>query len=64
MTLKCKLKEILSDRNLDQRKLARAAGVSDSTITNMVNNKIPRLDNAQFVAKALMLTTDDIWEFN
>jgi len=44
MEIKCKLKEILKERGISQRDLARDLGLTVSTVFRLVNNKFTKID--------------------
>jgi len=63
MKIKCNIKEILEAKDKDYSWLAKEANVSNSTITNMVQQKYksPGLGNALKVAMALEADFFTVW---
>jgi len=57
-----KLKEILEDRCMTQRKLSDKTGISEITISRYVNGKrTPNVREAMLIARALNVSVDTIW---
>lgn len=63
MQIKCKLKQILRERNLSYGKFSDMCGVNTVSINSYCNEySIPVLYNAYVIADALDLKVTDIWE--
>ncbi len=57
-----KLKDILEDRCMTQRKLSDKTGISEITISRYVNGKrTPNVREAMLIARALNVSVDTIW---
>lgn len=63
--LKSRLKVILAERNLQQQDLIRLMKypVANSTMSNIVNGTIPKLETASDIARALGMLIEEIWVF-
>ncbi|SFT03970.1 helix-turn-helix transcriptional regulator [Marininema halotolerans] len=62
MRIKCKLKVILAELDMDHGDLAKKAMVSSSNISLLVNNKsLPSLPVAYRIGQALNLPIEEIW---
>ncbi|TMV49332.1 helix-turn-helix transcriptional regulator [Paenibacillus mesophilus] len=63
--LKSKLKVILAERNMQQQDLLKLMTypVANSTMSNIVNGTIPKLETASDIAKALGMRIEEIWVF-
>jgi putative transcriptional regulator len=50
-----KLKDLLKERNIEQKKLAEMTGLTERTISELVNNKVKRVpkDALEKIANAL-----------
>jgi putative transcriptional regulator len=60
--MESRLKEILKEEGRTQSWLCEKVGVSNTTMTSLVNKKrIPTLPVAYKIAKALGLKIEDIW---
>ncbi|AKF94747.1 helix-turn-helix transcriptional regulator [Brevibacillus laterosporus] len=64
--MKSRLKVILAERNLTQQelKMKMKYPVANSTLSNIVNGTIPKLETASDIAQALEMKIEDIWVFN
>ena len=62
MTVKNRLKEILTDRGIKNVWLAEKAGINNSTVGNIIKNRHnPNVEVAIRIAKALNLSVEEIW---
>jgi DNA-binding XRE family transcriptional regulator len=63
--IKSKLKVILAEVNINQQELIKRMKypVANSTMSNIVNGTIPKLDTAADIAHALDKRIEDIWIF-
>ncbi|QOS99816.1 helix-turn-helix transcriptional regulator [Brevibacterium sp. JNUCC-42] len=63
--MKSRLKVILAERNLTQQelKMKMKYPVANSTLSNVVNGTIPKLETASDIALALGMKVEDIWVF-
>lgn len=63
--LKSRLKVILAERNMQQQDLIRLMKypVANSTMSNIVNGTIPKLETASDIARVLGLRIEEIWVF-
>lgn len=62
MGTKNRLKEIIASRGIKQAWLAERAGMSNQGVSELVNERrAPSLDTARRIARALDLSTEDIW---
>lgn len=60
--MRCKLKVILVERDISQKELAEAIGVSRNTVTSMCKKQsTTTLENALKVSNYLKLTVNEIW---
>lgn len=60
--IRCELKAILKAKGIKNGWLADQVGVTDTTLSQWVNNKqIPKLDFAYRVAKVLGMDVTEIW---
>jgi putative transcriptional regulator len=61
--MKCKLKVIFAERGLKQGHIAKKIGVSQTTLSLIMNNKtVPTLPVAMRIAKELDMRIEDIWQ--
>ena len=59
--MKTKLKQIIFEREIEQKELAVAAGVTPAAISYIINGKrTPRTDTARKIADFLGLPIDEI----
>lgn len=64
LMFRCKLKEILEDRDLSQAEVGRATGVSLTTLRNMTSGAIAeRIDRGSTakILKCLNCDFEDLW---
>lgn len=56
-----KIVELLTEQNMTQKELAKAAGLTESAISHYVKgDRVPRGANLMKIARALGTTTDDL----
>jgi putative transcriptional regulator len=58
MKIEIKLKEVLIERNIEQKQLAEMTGLTERTISELVNNKVKRVpkDALEKIAAALKIS--------
>lgn len=62
MVLRCKLANILLEQDRSQKWLAEATGISMTTISQIKKGKrLPTLEVAFKIAKALNVTIEQLW---
>ena len=62
MTVKNRLKEILTERGIKNVWLAEKAGINNSTVGNIIKNRHnPNVEVAIRIAKAHNLSVEEIW---
>lgn len=58
-----KLKEILKNKNISQKDLAVASGLTESAISHYVKgDREPKYKNMVAIAKALNMDFNEVWE--
>lgn len=63
MAVRNRLETIIAERGLKNVWLANKAGISNSTLGNIIKNRHnPNVEVALRIAKALNMTVEDIWE--
>lgn len=60
--MKMLLQEIMYSKNLTVRQVSILTGVSHSTISDICNGAIPRLDTLEKIAKGLNVHITDLFE--
>ncbi|KEK23513.1 helix-turn-helix transcriptional regulator [Bacillus gaemokensis] len=55
------LKEILDNRGIKYGFIAKKAGITNATMTNLIKGGIPTLPVAYRIAKLLNMHIEDIW---
>ncbi|MFJ7552410.1 transcriptional regulator [Bacillus thuringiensis] len=62
MDFRCRLRIIFAEKEIRQKEFAMAVGISQSTLSALVNNtKLPTFPTAYKIAKELNLYIEDIW---
>lgn len=63
--MRSRLKVILAERNMSQQELKAKMKypVANSTLSNIVNGTIPKLETAADIAQALGMKIEEIWIF-
>lgn len=63
--IKNTLKVVLAEENINQQELIKRMKypVANSTMSNIVNGTIPKLDTAADIAQALGKCIEEIWVF-
>ncbi|WP_459503094.1 helix-turn-helix transcriptional regulator [Bacillus sp. C1] len=62
MHFKCKLRVIFAEREIRQKELAKLIGISQTTMSSLVNNTtLPTFLTAYKIAKTLDMHIEDIW---
>lgn len=56
------LDKIMYERNLSVRQVERLTGVPKSTISDIMNGKIPRLDTMEQLAAGLKVKISDLYD--
>lgn len=65
MEVRCTLKDILKERGLKHGYIAKKAGISDATLSALINERrLPTLPVALSIAKILDMNVEDIWKFS
>lgn len=62
--MKILLDKIMADKNLTVRQVSYLTGIPKSTISDICNGKIPRIDTLEDIAKGLNLHIQDLYESN
>lgn len=62
MEIEIKLKQLLKDRNMEQKELAALTGLSNRTISEMANNKTERIPKNAICKIAEVLEVNDLRE--
>ncbi|UVI31229.1 helix-turn-helix transcriptional regulator [Paenibacillus spongiae] len=63
--IKCTLKVIFAERNIKQREFAQKVGISETTLSSLVNGKqLPTLEVGYRIAEELDLNIMEIWKLN
>lgn len=63
MSLHCKLKYVLLDLKVNQRRLSELTGFSRTTINQIANGRTePALETALIISEALGVSIHQIWE--
>jgi len=60
--IEIKLKQLLKDRNMEQKELAALTGLSNRTISEMANNKTERIPKNAICKIAEVLEVNDLRE--
>ena len=59
--MNCRIKEILSEKNITQKQLSEMTGITQSAISHYMNgDRVPRGTNLLKIARALGTTADDL----
>jgi putative transcriptional regulator len=59
---KCKLKVILADQGVRQKKFSENTGISESTLSSIVNgHTLPSFENTYVICKELNKNIWEIW---
>ena len=63
--IKSRLKVVLAEENVSQQELIKRMKypVANSTMSNIVNGTIPKLDTAADIAQALGKRIEEVWIF-
>ncbi|MBU5211049.1 helix-turn-helix domain-containing protein [Heyndrickxia oleronia] len=61
-TIEVKLRKILTDRKIDQKQLANMSGLTERTVSELVNNKTKRYPKEALESIANALNINDINE--
>ncbi|MBC6975947.1 MULTISPECIES: helix-turn-helix transcriptional regulator [unclassified Bacillus (in: firmicutes)] len=59
--MRSQLKEILDNKGIKYGFVAKKAGITNATMTNLIKGGIPTLPVAYRIAKVLELHVEDIW---
>jgi putative transcriptional regulator len=62
MKIEIKLKEVLIERNIEQKQLAEMTGLTERTISELVNNKVKRVPKDALEKIAVALKISDLNE--
>ncbi len=62
--MKMLLDKIMTQKNLSVRQVSCMTGIPRSTISDICNGTIPRLDTAEQIAKGLDVMITDLFESN
>jgi len=60
MKIEIKLKDLLIERNIEQKQLAEMTGLTERTISELVNNKVKRVPKDAIEKIASALNIDDM----
>lgn len=58
---KCKLKVIFAERGIKQTDFAKRVGLAASSLSGIVNGRMPMFEVAMRIAAELELKVEDIW---
>ena len=62
MKFKCRLRIIFAEREIKQKEFAKLVGLSQSTLSTLVNGaNLPTFTTAFRIAKELNIHIEDIW---
>lgn len=60
MEIEIKLKQLLKERNMNQKELALKSGLNERTISEFATNKVERINKKAICKIAIALNIDDI----